>query len=312
MTLLLATTLLFGGCAQSKIETQNNLKETAIENIGAGDYESALNNLNEALEEAGGKVTAREVDLCYYKGAVQYLLADTAGALDTYSGLINYDETDANAYYLRGSLYLKEGEDELAIKDYRKATKVSNNDYELYIQIYENLNASNYRDEGLEFLNMALEIEGDTANQLLWRGRIYMILEQYEAATRVLESAVEKGNTEANIYLAQAYRGNGEEEKAQEVLSSFAQESQATSIGLQVLGDIYMEEGNYEKAYETYEKGLSLEKVTNKKQLIKNEIGALEYQGKFAEALEVANNYISEYPSDSDVLKEIIFLNTRV
>ncbi|MCR5546465.1 MAG: tetratricopeptide repeat protein [Lachnospiraceae bacterium] len=309
---ILSAALLVTGCTLNKEEKQNELKETAIENIGAGEYEEALTNLNEALKEAGGTVTEREVDICYYKGAVQYLLADTAGAIDTYSGLILYDENDASAYYLRGSLYLKEKESDLALKDYKKAVKVSNNDYELYIQIYENLNALDYRDEGLEFLNLALEIEGNSANQLLWRGRIYLILEQYEAAEKVLKSAVEKGNAEANIYLAQAYRGNGDEDSASEVLSTFANEAAATSVGLQVLGDIYMEDGNYEEAYKAYEKALSLEEVSNKKQLWKNEIGALEYMGDFSKALETANEFIAEYPSDTDVIKELIFLNTRV
>lgn len=309
---ILSAMILLTGCTSKKIEQQNTDKQKAIENITAGEYEEALKQLDHALELADGTVTEREIDICYYKGATQFLLGDTAGALETYSGLISYDETNASAYFLRGNLYLKEGENELALKDYKKAVDVSDNDYELYIEIYENLDASDYRDKGLEFLNLALEIEGDTANQLLWRGKIYLILEQYDAAEKVLSSAVEKGNEEANIYLAQAYRGKGEEEKAGEVLKAFADKSSATSVGLQVLGDLYMESGEYEKAYEAYEKGLSQKNISNKKQLLKNEIGALEYMGDFAKALEVANAYIGEYPSDSDVLKELVFLNTRV
>ena len=309
---VLSALCLLTGCTPGKVEKQNTYKEQAIAHMTAGEYEEALSGLNNALELADGKVTEREIDICYYKGAAQFLLSDTAGALETYSGLISYDENNAKAYYLRGNLYLKEGEEELALKDYKKAVSVSDNDYELYIEIYENLNESNYRDDGLEFLNLALEIEGDTAHQLLWRGRIYLILEQYDAAEKVLSSAVKKGNDEANIYLAQAYRGKGEEEKASEVLSTFADKSQATSVGLMVLGDLYMESQEYDKAYEAYEKGLSLDKISNKKQLLKNEIGALEYMGEFSKALEVANTYIAEYPSDADVLRELIFLNTRV
>ena len=294
------------------MEKQDQLKETAIANIGAGEYESALNNLNEALTLAGGKVTAREIDICYYKGAVQYILGDIPGAVETYSALIDYDETDKYAYYMRGNVYLKEKETELALSDYKKATKVSGNDYELYIQIYENLDASGFRDNGLEFLNMALEIEGNSAKQLQWRGRIYMILGQYEAATRVLSSSVEKGNEEANIYLAQAYKDSGDVEKSKEILSAFAKKQNASASGLLVLGDLYMEDGQYEQAFETYESALSLEDDTYKKQILKNEIGALEYLGRYQEALEKANIYITEYPADTDVLREITFLGTRV
>lgn len=310
--LLTSAAILFSGCTSSKIEQQDQLKETAITNIGAGDYESALTNLNEALSLANGYVTDREIDICYYKGAVQYLLSDTAGAVETYSALVDYDNSNPYAYYMRGNLYLKEKELEQALSDYRKATKVSDNDYELYIEIYENLDASGYRDEGLEFLNLALEIEGNSAKQLQWRGRIYMILNQYEAATRVLSSSVEKGNHEANIYLAQAYKESGDVEKSKEILSSFAESSGSSASGLLVLGDLYMEDGDYDKAFETYEAALALEDETYHKQILKNEIGALEYAGRYQEALEKANAYIVEYPADSDVLREITFLETRV
>jgi tetratricopeptide (TPR) repeat protein len=174
------------------------------------------------------------------------------------------------------------------------------------------LDASGFRDNGLEFLNMALEIEGSGAKQLQWRGRIYMILGQYEAATRVLSSSVEKGNEEANIYLAQAYKDSGDVEKSKEILSAFAEKQNASASGLLVLGDLYMEDGQYEQAFETYESALSLEDDTYKKQILKNEIGALEYLGRYQEALEKANIYITEYPADTDVLREITFLGTRV
>ena len=310
--LVIGASVLLSGCTSSKIEQQDQLKESAINSIGAGDYESALNSLNEALSLANGYVTDREIDICYYKGAMQYLLSDTAGAIETYSALIDYDNTNSYAYYLRGNLYLKEKELELALADYKKATKVSNNDYELYIEIYENLDASGYRDNGLEFLNLALEIEGNSAKQLLWRGRIYMILNQYEAATRVLSSSVEKGNKDANIYLAQAYKEAGDEEKSKEILNAFAESSGSSASGLLVLGDLYMEEKEYDKAFDTYEAALSLEDDTYHKQLLKNEIGALEYAGRYQEALDKANAYILEYPADTDVLREIVFLETRV
>lgn len=312
-TILIASaTILLSGCTSSKIEKQDQLKETAISNIGAGDYESALTNINEALSLANGYVTDREIDLCYYKGAVLYLLSDTAGAIETYGALIDYDNTNSYAYYMRGNLYLKEKELELALSDYKKATQVSDNDYELYIEIYENLDASGYHDEGLEFLNLALEIEGNSAKQLQWRGRIYMILNQYEAATRVLSSSVEKGNHEANIYLAQAYKESGDVEKSKEILGSFAESAGSSASGLLVLGDLYMEDGDYEKAFETYESALALNDEAYHKQILKNEIGALEYAGRYQEALEKANAYILEYPADSDVLREIVFLETRV
>ena len=112
--------------------------------------------------------------------------------------------------------------------------------------------------------------------------------------------------------MAQAYKDSGDVEKSKEILSAFAQKQNASASGLLVLGDLYMEDGQYEQAFETYESALSLEDDTYKKQILKNEIGALEYLGRYQEALEKANIYITEYPADTDVLREITFLGTRV
>ncbi len=307
-----AASMMFSGCNKEAIEQQNNLKETAIEEMGSGAYEDALTHINEALRLANGRVSRREIDLCYYKGADQYLLGDAAGAIETYGNVIAYDGKDKNAYFLRGSLYLKEKDTEKALSDYKNAVAVSGDDYEMYIQIYENLAASGLREEAMEFLNLALEIEGDSANNLYWRGRIYLILEQNDAAIKVLTSSAEKGNKEANIYLAKAYRAAGNEDKANEILINFANSEEVSAETYGVMADILAEQGNYPEALNAIESGLAIENAKNKKQLMKNKIGVLENMCDYTGAFDAANDYLLDYPADADVLDEVIFLNSRI
>jgi tetratricopeptide (TPR) repeat protein len=73
-----------------------------------------------------------------------------------------------------------------------------------------------------------------------------------------------------------------------------------------------MQNGDYADALATYQEALALDEVTNEQELLKNEIGALEYTGDFKTAYTNALKYIEDYPNDSEMLREITFLQTRV
>ena len=72
-----------------------------------------------------------------------------------------------------------------------------------------------------------------------------------------------------------------------------------------------MENKEYAEALSTFEKGLSLPKITNEKELLRNEIAALEYNGQFAEAYIKAQEFIQVYPNEQDMQRELVFLLTR-
>ena len=60
-----------------------------------------------------------------------------------------------------------------------------------------------------------------------------------------------------------------------------------------------------------FDAALNLDEVPNKQELMKNEIIAYEYSGDFASAKECMEDYIEEYPDDSDAEREYQFLETR-
>ena len=77
-------------------------------------------------------------------------------------------------------------------EDYEKAIEEDSKNYELYIGISETLKKYGYEKEPEEYLKKALEIKGSKGNDLMMKGRTYMLLEDYDKAISNLTEALEK------------------------------------------------------------------------------------------------------------------------
>lgn len=298
------------GCTTREDE-QQWFKNEGIAAMNAGNYEQAVKSFESALEKSGGTVGNNEIDISYYKAAAQYNLGDFDGAEDTYTALAKFDEKNPYPLFLRGSIYIKEGEKDSALKDYKEAIARDEENYDLYIAIYENLMAMNMANEANEFLNIALEKSGDSEEDCIMRGKIYTIMKQYDAAKTAYEKAIDKGSEDANIYLAQLYYEMGETSKGDEILDEFKGKSSLDSIACSAIGVMEMRRGDYEEALRLFEKGLDSVNPPNKKDLLKNKIAAYEYMGHFDEALKQATEYLASYPADGEMQREIQFLSSR-
>lgn len=122
LTLLSFT--LMTGCTNERKENQTAYRQIGINAMESGDYAGAVDAFNSALGQCIGKITENELDICYYKAAAQYAGGDPAGAVDTYTAIIDYDKKAADAYYLRGCVYLKQ-DTESAVSDFDKAVKIT-------------------------------------------------------------------------------------------------------------------------------------------------------------------------------------------
>ena len=298
------------GCGkynQSEIE----LRDKGVEALDSGDYDNAIDLFNQALCKSIGKVTDLELDINYYKAAAQFKAGYFKEAAKTYSYLIRYDKDNYEAYFLRGSIYADEGEIGEAISDYDAAVAIDEKNYLLYIQIYDNLNALGYTDQGLVYLNDALKVSDKSANGKYYKGRIYYLLGQTDEATSNLQAAVDKDIIEAKLYLAKIYQDAGDFEKAQALLEEYAESDEVTSDALATLGDIEMASGNYESALGYYQAGLTLDSIDNMPSLMKGQVAALEKLDRYAEAKDILTQYVENYPDDEAAAKELIFLQTR-
>lgn len=304
--------MLFAGCSNANKEKQAAYRQIGINDMESGDYAGAVDAFNSALGQCVGKISADELDICYYKAAAQFAAGDTDGAAATYTAVIEYDAKEADAYYLRGCLYLKQGNTDGAAADFENAIKYNSGDYDLYIHIYENLSGYGMAENGEEYLNRALDIKGSDAKDYESRGRIHYYLGQYDKAEEELKSAIEKQSVTANLYLAQVYEAAGDTENAQTYYENYVNSGETDSAAMNALGEIEMGKGNYSGALTYLEQGIAMENVSNRRALMQNLIICYEYTGDFASAWNMVQEYVQDYPDDANAQREYIFLKNRV
>lgn len=303
---------LMTGCTNERRENQTAYRQIGINAMESGDYAGAVDAFNSALGQCIGKITENELDICYYKAAAQYASGDSEGAVATYTAIIDYDKKAADAYYLRGCVYLKQGNTESAVSDFDAAVQYNSDDYELYVNIYENLLAYDMTEKGEEYLNKAFDIKGNSAEDYAWRGRIYYYLGQYDNAMTELNSALDKESVIANLYIAQVYEAQGDSENAEVYYQNYVNSGAADSEAMNSLGEIEMAKGNYSGALTYLQQGIAMENVTNRRELMQNLLICYEYTFDFNSAWNVVQEYVQAYPDDASAQREYIFLKNRV
>lgn len=306
-----AAVMLLTGCETEKDKNMEAYRQYGINCMEQKDYEGAVTAFQKALDQSNGRIGAKEQDLCFYKAEAQYLTGDYEAAMDTYNALLDYDKKNADAYYLRGSLYFAKGESDKAAEDYAKAIEFDADNYELYIGVYQSLAANDMKDDGEYYLNKALSIKGDSAEDNTQKGRIYLMLEDTAKAEEYLKKALDADSLEANFYMAQVCQSNGDEDAAEEYIQKYLDSGKVNSEDLYQFGKQQMENAHYEQAVTYFEAGLAMDEVPNEQVLMRACVAAYEYKGDFASAKAMMENYIKEYPDDEEAARENTFLQTR-
>ncbi len=319
---IIATALLTGmglmltGCGEEKTENALAYRKIGINAMAEGNYEEAINNFQLALDQSKGQIRNLELDICMQKAEALYLNEQPEDAIAVCDAVLDYDKSYATAYYLRGNLYLQQGDSEKALADYEQAAKYADADYEIYIQLYENLNRAGMKAEGEKYLNKALELKGKGRYYLTNCGYIYYLMGDYENAKEQLLQAVaieqkEGEDDKAELYLAQTAEQLGDEQTAAQYYKAYAENHADDSIVLEELGNMAMEKEDYADACAYYQKGLQTSNPSNEQLLRRGEIAALEQLYEFEQAKEKMAQYVLDYPEDEQAAREYLFLKTR-
>lgn len=299
------------GCSNEREEEQRELRLKGITLMENGKYEEALEEFQGALDLSLGNVGETEMDICFYKAEAQYMLGDIEGAMATYTAIIDFNES-AKAYFLRGNLYYSLSDEENALKDYSAAIEKEKKNYELYIGVYEALNAHGKEKEAQDYLNQALELKGNSAYDKMQKGRINYLLGENETALSLLEEAAKGKEKQAFYYLAEIYSLMGDEASAKSNMNAYMESGVADSYSLFTIANDELAKGNYDMVIECLTAALNLEKVPNKQIIIKTLAIAYENKQDFASALELMTKYVEDYPDDEDAKRELTFLETRI
>lgn len=300
---------------ESAIEADINLEESyrglGIAYLNTEQYDKAIEAFDKALGDALGKIGELEIDICYYKAVAQFKNKDMAGAIETYTGLIEYDGENKEPYYLRATAYLNQNNLELAKSDFDSAISKDADAYDMYINIYDNLMEHGYEEEGKQYLNKALDQIKKSGNNNLYLGRINYYLGEYETAKTELEKAVKDGKTEGYLYLGQVYDKLKDTKTAQDYYSQYMEKIEKSAEAYNSLGESLLQEKNYTGALQMFQGGIALKDEKMDKKLRFNEIIAYEYLLDFKSAKTKMEEYLKSYPDDEIALREYEFLKTR-
>lgn len=312
LTLTVALTAgMLSGCGSSdKAKDRDAYRQYGINCIENGSYDDAVDAFQKALDQSVGSVGAEELDICYYKAKAQYLSGDVDGAIDTYTAIIDYNK-DSDAYYLRGCIYFAKNDSDKGLKDFKTALSENDDNYELYLGVYETLSKYGMNDQGKEYLDKALKLKAKTADDYMQRGRIYTMLGDYDSAIKSLQKAIDEKLVKANYYMGEAYQKQGDNDSSQKYFKKYLDSGEADSYELMNMGQAQMDNGNYDTAITYFQNALELESVPNKQQITKAMIIAYEYSGDFATAKSKMEEYMKDYPDDEDAAREYQFLETR-
>ena len=293
-----------------KAKDKDAYRQYGINCIENGSYDDAVDAFQKALDQSVGSVGAEELDICYYKAKAQYLSGDVDGAIDTYTAIIDYNK-DSDAYYLRGCIYFAKNDSDKGMRDFKTALSENDDNYELYLGVYETLSKYGMNDQGKEYLDKALKFKAKTADDYMQRGRIYTMLGDYDSAIKSLQKAIDEKLVKANYYMGEVYQKQGDNDSSQKYFKKYLDSGEADSYDLMNMGQAQMDNGNYDTAITYFQNALELESVPNKQQITKAMIIAYEYSGDFATAKSKMEEYMKDYPDDEDATREYQFLETR-
>lgn len=298
------------GCGKEKSSDQISYRQYGINCIEAGKYEEAVDAFQKSLDESVGGIGELELDTCMYKAKAQYLMGDVAAAEETYTAVIDYNNS-ADAHYLRGCMYFAVGEADKAIADFSEAVNEDDKNIELYHSVAETLMSYEYTEQANDYLQRAMNIKCKKANDYMQMGRIYTLAQDYEKAVSSLNQAIDDGENKANFYLGQAYAAKGEDTLAQTYYQEYISSGEADAYELCEIGKNQMSIKDYETAVTYFKAALELEAVPNEQNIMRNMVIAYEQLGDFSAAKEAMAEYVDRYPDDYEAEDEYTFLQTR-
>lgn len=303
---------LFAEAVQNGEEAVLAYRGLGLAYMGLAEYAQAEEAFSAALDYTDDRMKENRLDIGLYLATAQYRQEKYEDTIETCSEILKAaPKGNADAYFLRGAGYLHHGDQDDAAADFDAAVALAPEDYELYLNIYECYNEENISGLGGEYLQSALNIQGEDTEHYYNRGRIYYYLEDYEAAQSQLIGPVEEKYEPAMELIGQVYLKLEDYEHALAVYQQIQKEYGATAQSYNGLALCAIASGDYTGALSYIGEGLTLDGASGKQELYFNEIVAYERMQDFETAKAKAQEYVQRYPSDEAGQKEWTFLSTR-
>lgn len=282
-----------------------------------GDYQTAIKWFGDALNISSQSNDIR-IDTLYYKAEAEQKSGDYQAAVQSYGQIIDLKD-DAGTRMLRGMAYMQLQDYASAEKDLYAAIKQSRKSYAVYRTLYSALEAQSKDDEAKQVLNDALQLSGSSGEDYYNRGMIYVDLQDYTNAADMLNKSYDKGYKAALLGLGELSYTQQDYDTALTYYGKYFDEVDISSVDVSLAAKAYnqyaavlLAKGEYEKAAQACESGLTYNDRESDAALSFNLIVSYEHLEQWEDAYNTAKTYVSKYPEDTKGQKEYQFLESRV
>ena len=281
-----------------------------IASFGMTEYEAAAEYFLETLSYSDWQVDDIDFDVNFYLADTYERLGDIEMAANTYSAILGLREKDVLAHYRRGADYLQLGRYEDAEADFNRALGLDPDNYDLRIEIAGRLTENGYDEVGRQYLEEFLA-EKEKRLSDYDKGRIYFYMDDYENAKSYFEEARDDDDQNTVLFLGKTYEMLGDYNYATSTYQNYLTKHPEAAFIYNQLGLARIQSGDYAGAKEAFSTAKNLGTTGIEQTLSFNEIVACEYTGDFEQAKSLMATYIKKYPDDEEAAREQIFLSTR-
>ena len=305
------------GCAENDDQKALLNRGLGIACLYQGDYQTAIKWFGDALNISSQSNDIR-IDTLYYKAEAEQKSGDYQAAVQSYGQIIDLKD-DAGTRMLRGMAYMQLQDYASAEKDLYAAIKQSRKSYTVYRTLYSALEAQGKDDEAKQVLNDALQLSGSSSEDYYNRGMIYVDLQDYTNAADMLNKSYDKGYKAALLGLGEVSYTQQDYDTALTYYGKYFDEVDISSVDASLAAKAYnqyaavlLAKGEYEKAAQACESGLTYNDRESDAALSFNLIVSYEHLEQWEDAYNTAKTYVSKYPEDTKGQKEYQFLESRV
>ena len=305
------------GCAENDDQKALLNRGRGIACLYQGDYQTAIKWFGDALNISSQSNDIR-IDTLYYKAEAEQKSGDYQAAVQSYGQIIDLKD-DAGTRMLRGMAYMQLQDYASAEKDLYAAIKQSRKSYTVYRTLYSALEAQGKDDEAKQVLNDALQLSGSSSEDYYNRGMIYVDLQDYTNAADMLNKSYDKGYKAALLGLGEVSYTQQDYDTALTYYGKYFDEVDISSVDASLAAKAYnqyaavlLAKGEYEKAAQACESGLTYNDRESDAALSFNLIVSYEHLEQWEDAYNTAKTYVSKYPEDTKGQKEYRFLESRV
>ena len=305
------------GCAENDDQKALLNRGRGIACLYQGDYQTAIKWFGDALNISSQSNDIR-IDTLYYKAEAEQKSGDYQAAVQSYGQIIDLKD-DAGTRMLRGMAYMQLQDYASAEKDLYAAIKQSRKSYAVYRTLYSALEAQGKDDEAKQILNDALQLSGSSGEDYYNRGMIYVDLQDYTNAVDMLNKSYDKGYKAALLGLGEVSYTQQDYDTALTYYGKYFDEVDISSVDASLAAKAYnqyaavlLAKGEYEKAAQACESGLTYNDRESDAALSFNLIVSYEHLEQWEDAYNTAKTYVSKYPEDTKGQKEYQFLESRV